>query len=208
MKFMYVKGRKIQEIEAADKKAASEATRGSRLGFAFSNEMKPWLPENERCEFYPSGGWHAPCLNKRKQGELCGVHAATVRRDDERKAKYAAGRKQDAQLAVLRDRIESATGIQASVGCGGLFFKPVSAEQLVEWVEAHCDEEAGPDAPTQLAAAELPVAADGAYARHASKEAQVLDALGESFASRVESRKEGVSGCSIHPVLGLGHNDE
>jgi hypothetical protein len=201
MKFMYVKGRKIHEIEAADKKAASEATRGSRLGFVFTNEMKAWLPENERCEFYPSGGWHVPCLNKRKQGELCGVHAATVRRDDERKAKYAAGRKQDAQLAVLRDRIEAATGIQASVGWGGLSFQPANAELLVEWVEAHSDKEVGPGTPTQLEVAESPVAADSPYARHASKEAQVLDALGESFTSFVAARAGGASGWSAHPVL-------
>ncbi len=134
MRFMYLRGNKVREVEAATKQEASQASVLSGP-YVSVGDLKAWIPEDERCV---SHGWRGACLNKRKDGQLCGVHALEARRKAERDAVYQQRRERLEAATALRDRIKAATGILGSVSWtdASIGFGPDDAAVLADWVEA------------------------------------------------------------------------
>jgi hypothetical protein len=138
MKFMYLRGSIVHEIEgeSADEIAARWRV---TLGWPIApSDLKLWLPEDQRCAYRSAEGWR-PCVNPRRGGsDLCGFHAAQSKQQELLRLQRAVDRKLDAEAEAVRERIEAATNVRArTAGREGVVFSIEQAQRLVEWLEAH-----------------------------------------------------------------------
>ncbi len=138
MKFMYLRGSIVHEIEGES--ADEIATRWRvTLGWPIApSDLKPWLPEDQRCAYRPAGAWR-PCINPRRVGsDLCGFHAAQSKRQELLGLQRAACRRLDTEAELVRDRIEEITNVRArTTGREGVVFTIEQAQRLAEWLETH-----------------------------------------------------------------------
>jgi len=138
-KWMYVYKGKVREIEAPDRHSAMHAIRAASNDTYLAIhevDLKPWIPESERCAWYPSDSWRH-CLNRAKVGELCGVHAREAQRHAESQAAFEESAKRGQELKAIAQRITELTGVKCVAGWHNeVAFELDNAKALVKRLEA------------------------------------------------------------------------
>lgn len=139
MKWMYVHMGRVREVEAPNKQTAMNAIVEETQTFSrywHVNDVKPWIPEEERCaRFGPDSPQR--CLHRRKEGSLCGVHAAEARRVAQRDERYRQETELDQKAARALGRITATTGVTGYVMSREVRLRLDQAETLAAWAEAH-----------------------------------------------------------------------
>ncbi len=138
MKFMYLRGSSVYEIDGED---ASQIAANWRvvLGWPIDPaDLKPWLPEDERCAYQPAGVGR-PCINPHKKGsDLCELHAAQSEQQELLALRQAENRRLDVEAEAISKRIEMVANVRAKASGGeGVIFIPEQARRLAEWLEMH-----------------------------------------------------------------------
>lgn len=132
MRFMYVAGNEVLDVEAQDRSQAIDLVR-ARHGWTIHQGVRPselrhFVPPQERCA--------APfrvCINRRGPSGLCGLHERNQRRETEGRARQAVLEAEVEEWSELAARLLDLTGVEMWSMRVGL----PTLRSLVKWCTAY-----------------------------------------------------------------------